>query len=373
MSDSDGDEWHAWSGSDETIDITVSAGATVRFYLSWPKVLSAASRNYDLYLFEKTSSGSLDRLEKSVSWGNIYEKIVWTNGGSSSKTVHLSVRARHTTVTDFEVFMSGSGTWTEHNVSSGSTTSPSNATDSLVISVGAVVHTSYTSPSAPKSYSGRGRSNDGMRLPDLTGPTDTSVSTGAFGGTSCATPNAAGTAAVLWSCDTSVAAADVADQLFAWASGLKDFGAAGADNDFGRGGIYLPPCGDCNRNDEPDACEILTGAVADADSDGVPDLCGLFTILRGDINGDGVAADGISEAVFLFRFNFLGGLRPPCLAAADVNGDGVVRGVVTDGIYLLAYSFLGGPPPAEPFPACGPAALPDDAALGCDTLPLACQ
>jgi hypothetical protein len=91
--------------------------------------------------------------------------------------------------------------------------------------------------------------------------------------------------------------------------------------------------------------------------------------VRGDSNGDGAVSGEVTDAVFLLRFNFLGGERPPCLAACDANGDGDVSGQVSDAVYILLFNFLGGPPPAPPFPDCGAGVLPGDSGLGCVTPP----
>ena len=85
------------------------------------------------------------------------------------------------------------------------------------------------------------------------------------------------------------------------------------------------------------------------------------TFIRGECNDDGVV--DVSDASCLLNWQFLGGPPPECVAAANTNGD---RGIdIADAIYLLGSLFLGGPPPVQPFPACGPGALPLDAQLGC--------
>jgi len=75
--------------------------------------------------------------------------------------------------------------------------------------------------------------------------------------------------------------------------------------------------------------------------------------LRGDCDGNGVVTGTVTDALFLLRFNFLGGAEPTCLAACDANDDGAVHGGVADAVYLLLHNFLGGPPPAAPYPDCG--------------------
>jgi hypothetical protein len=56
----------------------------------------------------------------------------------------------------------------------------------------------------------------------------------------------------------------------------------------------------------------------------------------------------------------------------DCNGDGEVIGTVTDAVYVLSFNFLGGPPPAAPFPACGPGGGRDER-LGCEMEQAACR
>lgn len=72
-------------------------------------------------------------------------------------------------------------------------------------------------------------------------------------------------------------------------------------------------------------------------------------LLRGDLDFNGQLE--ITDAVVILEGLFLG--RPvDCLAAGNVNGDAIIN--IADPISLLNYLFLGGPPPAAPFPQCGP-------------------
>ena len=91
------------------------------------------------------------------------------------------------------------------------------------------------------SYSSRGPTNGGNQAPDICSPTGTTTVAygGAFGGTSCATPNAAGTAAAFWSGHPFLSASGVRRILFAKAEIYKDWGASGDDNLYGRGGVFL--------------------------------------------------------------------------------------------------------------------------------------
>ena len=87
--------------------------------------------------------------------------------------------------------------------------------------------------------------------------------------------------------------------------------------------------------------------------------------LRGDCNADGETA-GVTDAVFLLGFNFLGTDAPSCAAACDANGDRETAGV-TDAVYLLSFNFLGTAPPPPPFFRCGRSLQSSDRELGCET------
>jgi hypothetical protein len=80
-----------------------------------------------------------------------------------------------------------------------------------------------------------------MTLPDISGPTDTLVfpSPSRFGGTSCATPNSAGAAAVFWSADTNLNVEGIQWLLSTQAGLFRDWGTAGFDGVYGAGGIRL--------------------------------------------------------------------------------------------------------------------------------------
>ena len=98
---------------------------------------------------------------------------------------------------------------------------------------------------------------------------------------------------------------------------------------------------------------LLEAAIDDVRVERVQ--CGNFK--RGDCSGDG-SVDALIDALFLLRYSFASGDKPPCLDAADVNDSGRVEGLL-DALYLLRYGFLGGDAPPDPGPkTCGPD--PDD-------------
>lgn len=87
--------------------------------------------------------------------------------------------------------------------------------------------------------------------------------------------------------------------------------------------------------------------------------------LRGDCTGDGTV--NISDATCLLNWLFAGGEAPGCVAATNTNGDDAAN--ITDATYLLTHLFGEGPPPVQPYPECGPGALPTDTVLGCANPP----
>ena len=119
-----------------------------------------------------------------------------------------------------------------------------------------------------------------------------------------------------------------------------------------------------------DAEEI--GSLGPPDADGILEVEGGCeadcppVFLRGMVEGG--AGPGISDAVFILNYLFIGGRAPGCMKAADVNDTGVVD--LTDAVYLLNYLFIGGAAPAEPV-ECGEDPTEDE--LSCETPTEACQ
>jgi hypothetical protein len=88
-----------------------------------------------------------------------------------------------------------------------------------------------------------------------------------------------------------------------------------------------------------------------------------FLFVRSDFNAD--ASTDVSDAVALLLHLFREPLVSACLDAGDSNDDGSLD--ISDAIHTLQYLFLGGPPPAPPFPRCGPDETLD--ALDCAASP----
>lgn len=237
FTDSDGDDWHEFATGDETIDLTISPSADGDYYLAW----SNSGSDFDFYLYNSDMSSVV---ASSVNTGNgVLEEFYYDNPGATA-TFNLAIRHKGgSTSSTLEIFSHNAGSWDEHADPENSTTTPSNATGSRVLSIGAVAHGSYAQPNGSnviKSYSSRGPSNSGMTLPDLCGPTDTSGHVYAsFGGTSCATPNAAGAACAFWSDKTDMTGYAIAWLLKEQADLWRDWGTSGNDNTYGKGGVRM--------------------------------------------------------------------------------------------------------------------------------------
>lgn len=236
--------WHQWLGGDETNNMNVPAGGTVNFWLSWDN--SDNTTDYDLYLYNDAITVELAKSINVGAGAAQFEFISWTNPGGAAVNTHLGVRRMAGAAVQFELFESTfAATWQYRTVGN-STTSPSNTNHQSVLAVGAVDFNNFGSPNGTggiiESYSSRGPTNGGLLAPDFCGPTNITCFAygGAFSGTSCATPNAAGMTAALWSANTTKAHTIIRDAIKAWPLAYQDWGAAGFENIYGRGGTLLP-------------------------------------------------------------------------------------------------------------------------------------
>lgn len=235
FTDIDGDNIHEFAPGDESIDVTVGANGGGSHYLSW----SNAASDFDFFLFD--NAGNL--LMSSANAGaGAFETFAFNPTTATNCRLAVSRRGGPANST-LEIFSHNAATWNEYAVAAGSSTSPSNATQPNVISVGAVTQGSYGAVAGANviaGYSSRGPSHGGMTLPDLCGPTDTLVfPSGTFSGTSCATPNVAGAAAAFWSADLLLNADGIRWLLTTQAGLYRDWGGTGVDGVYGAGGARL--------------------------------------------------------------------------------------------------------------------------------------
>ncbi len=225
---------HEWFGNDEGNDITIEAGSSVSIVMTWESEWD----DYELYLVDPLSN---DDVASSTQSDNT-ELIEFTNNTSTDKVYEIEVSGGQGAYPDFELFVisNGCSCFPEHNITSGSTTQ--NVSDNLTVIVGAVFWDEFHWDDAiPADYSSEGPTNSGNQAPHIVSPTFTTtfVDGGPFGGTSCATPNAAGAAIAFWSAHSFYSAKGLLDIIYRKAELVKDWGDNGADNQYGYGGINL--------------------------------------------------------------------------------------------------------------------------------------
>ncbi|MEM6285740.1 MAG: S8 family serine peptidase [Bacteroidota bacterium] len=241
--DDDNDNRHEWTGSDERNATSVFGGSVTApqrrsCYLQWD--LSGGNANYDLRFEDNVGNV----LASSTNSGNTYEATTIANTNTAAFGFNVVVIHRSGQEADFQVFCGSGGGDFQVFTSAGSTTSPTNSTAASVLSVAAVDQGDFGAPAGTANamtYSSRGPTNSGNRGVDLSGPTNTTTVAygGAFGGTSCATPNAAGLAAALWSTLDDYDAAGILHLLLVQARVFRDWGDTGSDPTYGFGGVSL--------------------------------------------------------------------------------------------------------------------------------------
>jgi subtilisin family serine protease len=239
--DNDNDGWHEWFIMDEGNASYVAEGGELNVFLQWDT--SGGTFNYELYLFDHTLTIKID---SSKNPGNEYEVIHYDS--PVDQYVTIAVKETSENPREMQLFAlryDRIGADIERYHPEGSITSPGSSTESNLISVGAVAVSDYLTPPGPcdiiYDYSSQGPTIDGNIKPELCAPTDcaVSISSSTFGGTSCASPNAAGTAAAFWSSAPYLDATGTRHLLLEMAAIFKDWGDAGFDNIYGRGGIAL--------------------------------------------------------------------------------------------------------------------------------------
>ena len=110
----------------------------------------------------------------------------------------------------------------------------------------------------------------------------------------------------------------------------------------------------------------LVGAIGDDDNDADSGSAYVFNLqdtnysfLRGDCDGSG-AVSALPDGLFLLRWQFAGGDKPPCMDAADCDDSGTVS-ALPDALFLLRWGFEGGDdPPAPGTEECGIDPLGDE-------------
>ncbi len=235
--DSDGNDFHEWEGDDESNGIVVPANRRIRVMLRWDT--NPGITDLDLIL----TDSDVNTITSSTNSGNDFEMVTFNNWSAENVTVHVWVeRFSGNLSPELQIVAMGVGGPFQHVVSEGSILSPSNSTEPNCLVVGAVHINNYEN-GIIESYSSLGPTPSGNIKPDITGPTGTTTIAygGQFTGTSCSTPNLAGTALALWSTDTELEPSAIRYLMLEMAGTYNDWGDQGEDNIFGMGGGELLP------------------------------------------------------------------------------------------------------------------------------------
>jgi len=228
FSDSDGDGYHQWSGTDETIGFTLEAGEFVDIYLKWDD-WPVSDNDFDLELWDGGVKVDESIDEQSGTQPPI-EGLYYQN--TSGVTQNLSVKVVEfsaTTAPQMDLFVLEADL--DAPVTARSLNDPS--TSPLVVATGAV----YYGNSVIEDFSARGPTLDGRIKPDVTAPDRVANSTyGSFAGTSAAAPHVAGAAALLLEAYPGITPEVLAALL---ESKTRDAGVPGPDNTYGQGIIDL--------------------------------------------------------------------------------------------------------------------------------------
>lgn len=234
--DTNNNKWHEFSGSDESLSITVNAGDQIGVFLTWND-WPGSGNDYDLYLFN--SSGTQVAASQRIQSGTEppIESLFYQSFAPG--TFHIQIKADgNPAPRTFSLFSLNHDV--EYPVPTSSIIAPGDSPNALTI--GAVNRQNWTTgPIAP--YSSQGPTNAGLSKPDIVGPDRVSTFTySEFPGTSAAAPHVAGAAALLLSENPNLTAGQLEARL------KGDAVPMGSPLQFGSGRLNLsqaspPPSG----------------------------------------------------------------------------------------------------------------------------------
>lgn len=261
--DDNGDDWVEFSPGDDlnSLTYTISAGDSVGAYLTWND-WDSPTADYSLHLYNLDGDvpvevATSNRPQNGQGWQTPFESISYTADEGGRFGVKIN-RAGVVGTHDLEIFSPDSDL--EIRVAEGSITVPSDSED--VIAVAAIAYSgsfAYRSFSSAGPTNGPGGSFDGgFVAPDLSGYDGVSTASygpGGFYGTSAASPHTAGAAAVVRDADPMMNHLEVRQFL---EDRAIELGAAGKDNDYGWGRLFLgqSPGSNCTFSFDPVGAEV---------------------------------------------------------------------------------------------------------------------
>lgn len=195
FSDSNGNDFHNFSGADELNSITLTGGQQVIIQLRWDDSWTNAARDLDLYLYNAAllEEEAGIREQSGLAGHTPYELIIFTP--ILSGTYHIGVFDFSGTSTPSWLQVQ---TFTRQTLEYRVVTSiinPAESANSGMLAVGAA---NWATTSTIETFSSQGPNTDGRVKPDIVGADGAaSVSLGTWFGTSLASPHVAGMAALV--------------------------------------------------------------------------------------------------------------------------------------------------------------------------------
>jgi hypothetical protein len=234
-----GSGWNLFSAGDPGNQFSLAAGATRCAYLKWDS-WPATSQDYDLYVVRLSDGAYVSSATSQTGTQAPVEGICFTNAAAISQTFFVAIyRYQATFAPRFDLYVPNANL--QYQVAAGSVTEP--ASSPSAFAAGAVCWQGTTI----EPFSSQGPTIDGRIKPDLSGPDAVSSFTygsfsgcdaaSGFFGTSAASPHVAGAAALVKSANPTFTVAQMKTYLQTYS---RDLGAAGKDNVYGSGLLFLP-------------------------------------------------------------------------------------------------------------------------------------
>ena len=199
------DDFLGFEDGDTEMDVSMATDEALSLTVQWDDDFGASENDYDLYLYDRSNDTEVASSENpQTGTENPVESIYYNGSGD----YYFRVEADDAFgLNEFDIFSSID---LEYSTSGRSLSVPATGED--VTTVGAA----YYANKNLETFSSRGPTIDGRLKPDLTGPDQVSTGVGSldpFYGTSAATPQTAGAAALLFGIDPGMTPEASVDRL----------------------------------------------------------------------------------------------------------------------------------------------------------------
>jgi subtilisin family serine protease len=327
--DTDGDPYLNYTPSDEGNSFTLGSGSATCGYLKWDE-FPVAQSDFDLIL-ANSATGQVVAASANQQTGTQppTESVCVQNTGPTGQFFWAIYAFRRVTNPRLDFFMTGGAL--EYQTPAGSIADPASSTSALA--VGALCWQNE----ALEFYSSQGPTIDGRVKPDVAG--QDSVSGGTYGtfsscpsgfaGTSAASPEVAGAAALIKQENPAFGPNEL--QAFIERS-VIDLGAAGKDNQYGSGQLSLPAPAPVVTDTTPPKAKALASSGKHGKTirllSTASDDSGVVKVTDQVIKGTRVLATGTSAFTRATSFSFawhapatFKGTIKHCVKAVDKAGN----------------------------------------------------